>query len=125
MTGISTVSKRRLPASLSSSPIRTAKHQALVVARYRANGRDHFLVGHLFAAAGEAGVAAIGEDEAIVLGIASQGRDQLPSFGVIERTEVHRRSPSRKTRAPFLSPVGLPARPTEDKPPDPRGSRAD
>src|SRR5437588_9016686 len=113
MTGISTVSSRRFPASLSSKPITAflisdlrfliserlqskignQKSKILVVARDRLNGGDHFFVGHLIGGTGEAGVAAVHEDAAIVLGIAPQRGDQLPSFRFVEWTEIHRRSP--------------------------------
>src|SRR6266851_1596034 len=92
MTGISTVSSRRFPASLSSKPIIS------IVARDRLNGGDHFFIGHFVDGTDEARVAAIHEDAALVLGIASQRGDQLPSFRVVEWTEIHRRSPFQKKR---------------------------
>src|SRR5262249_28759434 len=117
MTGISTVNSRRLPASLSSNPIVVGSRQQthfiycplptalcllLIMARHRFNREDHFFVGHFLGGADEAGVASVQEEGAIAFSVASQRADQLPSFRVVERTEVHRRSPSRekKPRAP-------------------------
>src|SRR5436309_2305685 len=112
MTGISTLNSRRFPISLSKRPMRTCprtgssqrvgagKRRPLtppdcsIMAGDRANGRDHLLVGDLVGTAGKARVAPVHEDAAIVFGIASQRGDQLPSFRVVERTEVHGRSPS-------------------------------
>src|SRR6516164_799325 len=91
MTGISTVRSRRLPASVSRRPIPSS-----IVAGDRLDGRDDLVVGHFLGGAEKAGVAAVHEDGPIAFGVAAQGADQLPPFGVVERPEIH-------GDAPFLS----------------------
>src|SRR5205809_554666 len=63
--------------------------------RHRTNGRDDFFVGDFVGRAGETGVAAIHQDGAVALGVAPQRGNELPSLRVVQRTEIHRRSPSR------------------------------
>src|SRR6516225_11020073 len=61
----------------------------LVVAGDRFDGADDLLVGDLVGGAGEGGVAAVHQDGAITLGVASQRVDQLAPLLGVERTEVH------------------------------------
>jgi hypothetical protein len=61
----------------------------LIVARDRFDGGDHLFVWDFIGAAEEAGIAAVHEDGSIALSVAAQGADELPSFGVVKRTEVH------------------------------------
>jgi hypothetical protein len=73
------------------------------MARDRFDRGDHFLVGDFVGRTNEARVAAVHEDGTILLGIASQRRDQLPSFRVVEWTEIHRGSPFQKKATPKQS----------------------
>src|SRR5689334_3365737 len=100
--GISIVSRRRLPASLSRRligdlPLATrfccAASVRLVVTWHRLDGGDHFLVGDLFAGADEGRVAAIHEDREVVLSVAAQGVDEFLTFLGVDRPEVHAGSP--------------------------------
>src|SRR5262249_8797126 len=128
MTGISTLNRRRLPASLSRRPIplvvgrwslvighcknqrpRTNDQGPIfppvsIVTGNRANREDHLLVGDLLGAAGEAGVAAVRQDGQVVVGVAAQRRDQLLTLSVVQRTEIHDRSPSGKPEPPRAAP---------------------
>src|SRR5438445_11114567 len=83
-------------SSVPHSPLR------LVVARHRFDGADDLLVGHLVGGAGEGGVAPVHQDHSVVLGVATEGIDQLPPFRVVEGTKVHELSPSRKQRTDHL-----------------------
>jgi hypothetical protein len=88
-----------LPRSRSGnqkSKIGNQKSKILVVTRDRLNGGDHFFVGHFICGTDEARVAAVHQDGPVVFSIASQRSDQLPSFRVVEWTEIHRRSPFQK-----------------------------
>ena len=60
MTGISTLSRRRLPASLSSRPMVALS----IVARHRFDGRDHLFVRHLIRGAGKRRGPPVHEDGA-------------------------------------------------------------
>src|ERR1700724_4062183 len=86
MTGISTLKRRRFPASLSRRPM---PETDLVMTRNRFDRGNHLLVRDFVGAAGEARVAPIHEDCAVGLGIASQSGDQLPPFSVVEGPEIH------------------------------------
>src|SRR5262249_9332066 len=102
MMGISTVSRRRFPSSLSSRPIGaprvyrralTAAPQApdvnaLVVARNRFDGRDHFLIGDLFGGTDEGGVTLVHEDRQIALRVAPQRVDQFLTFRVVQGSKI-------------------------------------
>src|SRR4051812_3186734 len=89
MTGNSMLSSRRLPASLSSRPMSRS-----VVAGDGLDGVDHFLVVEVVGYAGEGGVAAVGEDGDLVLDVAAECGDEAAALVVVERAEVHFRSPS-------------------------------
>src|SRR5262249_55859985 len=98
-----------LPTSLSSRPMAAGSTQqaarskrlrftaccllpaayCLVVTRHGLDREDHLVVGHLFGRAEKARVAPVQEDRPVPFGVASQRADQLPSFRVVERTEVH------------------------------------
>src|SRR5437763_1763866 len=123
MTGISTVSRRRLPASLSSKPmgpipcarwvksflapsasagcctprlrlgLGNTNQHRLIVARHRFDGGDDLLIGDLVGGAGEGGGAPIHEDGAVALGVAAQGADQLTALHVVEGTKIHGLTP--------------------------------
>ena len=64
-------------------------HDRLVMARHRANCRDYFFIRNFLGRAQETGVATIHQNGPITFSIASQRRDQLPPFRVVERTEIH------------------------------------
>jgi len=85
--------KRAGAESEPQSKIGNQKSKILVVARDRLDGGDHLFIGHFVDGTDEARVAAVHEDAAIMLGVAPQRGDQLPSFRVVEWTEIHRRSP--------------------------------
>src|SRR5579885_2293600 len=149
MTGISTLRRRRFPASLSRRPMVRGQgsgirgqgpankrrcsltprsltpYACLVVARDRLDGEDHLLVGDFVGAAGETGVAAVHEDRPVILGVAPQRRDERPPLRVVERTEIHRRSPSCENMGqgtPVAAPgpvalnSGLPVPPASGRP---------
>src|SRR6516225_1838692 len=61
----------------------------LVVAGDRFDGADDLLVGDFVGRAGEGGIAAVHQDGAIALGVASQRVNQLAPLLGVERTEVH------------------------------------
>src|ERR1700720_3988600 len=97
MTGISTLRSRRFPDSLSSRPMMITRHACpkrersgsahprwrigpaarLVMTRDRLDRVDYLLIGHFVGGAGEAGVAPVHEEDAVALGVAAQGADQL------------------------------------------------
>src|SRR5262249_25525118 len=116
MTGISTLSSRRFPASLSRRPItvvdagrwtvdggllsvpstvhRPPSTNSSVVAGHRLDGEDDLFVRHVVAGAREAGVAAVHQDGAVAFGVAPQGTNELPALRVVQRAEVHGSAPS-------------------------------
>src|SRR5262245_1104910 len=113
IAGTSTASNRRLPGSVSSSPMGpglgvqrdetrdTAQDSRadsrvvppllpLVVAGDRLDGRDHLLVGQVLGRAPEAGVAAIEQERHATIGIPTERGEELAAFSLSEGTEVHR-----------------------------------
>src|SRR5437762_3563287 len=97
MIGISMVSSRRLPASLSSRPMmmhrqefRTPGIAVLLLGSgnfsimtwHRLDGRDDFVIADFLAGADERGIVAVHQDGQVVLGVAAQGVDEfLPLIG--------------------------------------------
>src|SRR5580704_5553753 len=116
MMGISMVSSRRLPSSLSKRPmgaprnllcrhprgarfptclfatgtLENVPHEHLVVTRHRLDGGDHFLVRHFIGRADEGGVALVHEDRQVALSVPPQRVHQLLTLLVVQGSKVHR-----------------------------------
>src|SRR6266852_223633 len=86
--GISIVSSRRLPESLSNRPMHH-RGWISIMARNRLDRRDHFVVADVLAGAQKRRVPAVHQDREIVLRVAAQGVNQLLAFFGDNRSKVH------------------------------------
>src|SRR5207244_1400248 len=93
------------------------------MARHRLDGRDHLVVGDFLGGAGEGGVAAVGEDGDVAVGVAAQRRYELTPLRVVQRSKVHRSLPSEETVPKPLSMVRCPSSIVNCHSPNPSFSR--